>query len=904
MSFLERHAARLTLRDLQRTAAIGLGIALAAALMTSVVLFGIASGSTVTRRALATVPVDAQVVIAPGVDVASTSTTITSDPSVAAALPYEQVAFDSAALNKSGSATQTSTGALVGIDTQYPSSTGLFQVVQGSQVPGQITVGRDLATNLGAVPGDTIRFTLPGGSTTDLVVSGIVDTTRADLILGPTDEAHRSAGANPPTNVAVTDRQTLDAIAGLIPAGAVPAPPSGQQTTTGSPVASASVAIRRELHLRYDHAQLPGDPVAAQNWLDQLRRRLEVRGAGAFTVVDDASATLKPVAIDLLWGQVLFIFLALPGVLLALATSRFAADATAEATRRHIALLRARGATSRQLARVLLGSTAAVALAASVVGALVGAAVAWLRFGSDLGAVNPVGSTFGAIALSVLIVTALATLAAALPLRDQLRAELAFGRQEIQRERRPFWQRYYLDVVALVAAAAVFVLTGGTGIQPIFTTEGNPTVSLALTSFLAPFLLWIGATLLLLRVVAAVLRRGGRASRWLGRFMGPGGELAARSLQSRAAAATRTVVLLALTVSFASSLLVFDSTYRQQQRVDAELSLGADLKLTPSTPVTTSAVASVTGPGVSDATGFVDRVVYVGSEAQDLLAVDAATLPKVSPLADTFFDGVTAAKAMEALAAQPDAILVSSETAHDYSLVLGDTIMIRVPDAHGNLVTVPFRMAGIALEFPTAPKDAFLVANQAYVASQTGNATISFVLARAAGDVPGAAQAVGSRLGSGWTVTDLDTTTARLVNAITSVDLGALILLEVAFAVLIGAVGSGLFLLAELSTRRRELATIEAIGAEPAQLRNAIGAEVLVLGTAGVIVGLIVGGLVGATLLQALAGLFDPPAQYPSVPLIAIAGLIGAVCAGLLAALAIANRALRRMAVLSALRER
>ena len=34
-----------------------------------------------------------------------------------------------------------------------------------------------------------------------------------------------------------------------------------------------------------------------------------------------------------------------------------------------------------------------------------------------------------------------------------------------------------------------------------------------------------------------------------------------------------------------------------------------------------------------------------------------------------------------------------------------------MPDRNGKLVDVNFRMAGVALEFPTAPKDAFLVAN-------------------------------------------------------------------------------------------------------------------------------------------------------------------------------------------------
>jgi putative ABC transport system permease protein len=904
VTFLERHALRLTLRDLRRSLAVGLGIAIAAALMTCVLLFGIASGSTVTRRALAGVPVDAQVSLTPGADPATVAQAVGSDPAVTAVLPFELVAFDTAQLNRAGTATQTSSGALVAVDANYVSTTGLFGIVQGSQVPGQLTISRDLATNLGAVPGDTVRFTLPGGGTTDLVVSGIVDLTGADLLLGPVDAAHRSAGANPPTNVAVTDRATLDQIAARVPPNAVPAPPAGTQAVPGSPVVAPLAAVRRELHVRYDLSMLPGDPVAAQNWLDQVRRRIEVQGAGAFTVVDNAGAVLQPVAADLLWGQVLFVFLALPGVLLALAISRFAADATAEASRRHIALLRARGATRRQLARIMLGSSASIALAAAAVGSLAGAAVAWISFAARLAPADPVGATLGSMALSLILVTVLALVAAVFPLREQLRDEVTTSRQELQRARSPFWRRYYLDLIAIAAAIAIFVLTGGAGLHPVFNAEGNPTVTLAVTSFLAPFLLWVGATLLLLRFAGAVLSRSGRTSRWLSRVLGPGGELAAHSLQSRGPAAARTIVLLGLTVSFATSLLIFDATYRQQQRVDAELTLGADLKLTPVAAATPDAVATVIGPGVATATPFVDRIVYVGAEAQDLLAIDPATLPNVSPLANSFFDGTTAQQAMQALAAQPDAILVSSETAHDYSIVPGDKLMIRVPDANGNLVTVTFHMAGIALEFPTAPKDAFLVANLAYVRAQTGNDNISYVLARASADVLAAAGQVSSRLGQAWTVTDLETTSARLANAITSVDLGVLVLIELGFAVIIGAVGSALFLLAELATRRRELATIEAIGAEPSQLRRAIGGEVFVLGVAGVLVGLVVGAVVGATLLQILAGLFDPPAQAPTVPLLQVLGLIVAIAAGLVTAVLVAARAIARLAVLSALRER
>jgi len=905
---LLRHSIRLVAREPRRTLAALVGVTIASSLVMSVLLFGTASGATVTRRALADLPVDAQVVLTPTAGTSSALATISADPAVRTVSAFDLAHFDSASTNTAGTATQTSVGVLVGVDPSYTATTGLFPLSSGTVAPGAVAISRDLASNLGAVPGDSIAFTLPGGASLTLRVSGIVSLVGADLVLGPIDAAHRAAGANAPVNVALMSKADLESLVlPKIPTTATAADPStsGKGASGGpSPVFAADPAIRRELHVQLQHAQLPGDPVAAKTWLDTVRRRVEKQGAGNLQWVDDASASLEPIANDLVWGQILFIFLALPGIFLALALSRLAADATADATRRHAALLRARGASRRQLRNVFVVATILTAVVGSLLGVAIGAVIGLGLFGGELASAGLADALLHAGAISIVLVTFLATMASVLPLRTQLREEIAAGRQELQRNRAPLWQRLYLDIVALIAGVIVYFLAGGSGIHPVLNAEGNPTVTLALTSFVAPLLLWSGGTLLLLRLIGAFLRRSGRLTRTLGSVLGPGGELAGRSVTARAAAASRAIVVLALAVSFATSVLVFDATYRQQQIIDAQLTLGADIKAVPDAPATGATVAHLTGPGVAAATPFVDRVVYVGPEAQDLLAIDASTLAGVAPLADSFFQGSTAAGAIEALKARPDAILVSAETAKDYSIVPGDRIRIRVPDSNGILRMVDFTMAGIALEFPTAPKDAFLVANRSYVAAQTGNDSISFVLARADGDVGPASTALARRLGDTWHINDLGTTTARLANSITSVDLSALVLLDVAFAVTIAAVGVALFLLAGLAERRREFATLVAIGAEPRQVRASMLGETLFVGVAGIAAGLLTGALVGVTLLQILAGVFDPPADAPAMPWTLIGVTTGVVVLALSAALLVADRGLSRLSVVAALRER
>lgn len=904
---LLRHALRLVLREPRRSLAAVVGTVIASALITSVLLFGIASGATVTRRALADLPVDAQVVLAPGADPAAALAVVKADPAVTSAAPFDLAHFDSASADRAGTATQTSTGVIVGVDPGYVSATGLFTLSSGTLAPGRVAISRDLASNLGVVVGDSIAFKLPGGRSVTLAVSGVVSIAGADLVLGPLDLAHRAAGANPPVNVAVIGRSDLESLVlPAIPAGSSASDPATTQGQTGAgptPVAAPEPAVRREFHVRLDHTQLPGDPAAAQLWLDTVRRRIERQAAGAFHVVDDASTSLEPIAADLAWGQILFIFLALPGIVLALVLSRLAADATADTTRRHAALLRARGAGSRDLRIVFAGATIVTALIGSGVGAALGGLIGFAMFGQALLSGDAVPAVVRAAIVAAALATTLASVAALLSLRGQLREEIASGRQQIQRTRRPLWQRLFLDVIALLGAVAVYILVGG-GVRPVINTEGVSTVSLALTSFIAPLLLWSGGTLLLLRVIGGVLPRTGSLGRFMGRLLGPGGQLAGRSLAARSGTASRAIVVLGLAVSFATSVLIFDATYLRQQRVDAELTLGADVKAVPAAPTNAGAISRLAGPGIVAITPFVDRVVYVGPEAQDLLAIDPATLPAVSPLADGFFQGATADAAMVALRSQPDAILVSAETAKDYSIVPGDRIRIRVPDATGTLRTVDFHMVGIALEFPTAPKDAFLVANLSYLVAQTGDDRISFALARSGDNVGDAAANLTGRMGSAWLVSDLAATTARLANSITSVDLQGVVVIDLAFAILIAAIGTALFLLAGLAERRRELATLVAIGAEPGQLRRSLIGETMLVGLTGLLIGIITGGLVGLSLLQILAAIFDPPADFPVVPPGAILATVGCIAVALVGALAIADRGIARLDVVGALRER
>src|SRR5207237_9776869 len=99
--------------------------------------------------------------------------------------------------------------------------------------------------------------------------------------------------------------------------------------------------------------------------------------------------------------------------------------------------------------------------------------------------------------------------------------------------------------------------------------------------------------------------------------------------------------------------------------------------------------------------------------------------------------GGTARGLIGRLAAQPDSVLVSAETVRDFQLHPGDAITLRLQDGRTKAFRdIPFHYAGVAREFPTAPRDSFLVANADYVARATRDNSVGTFLIQTNGLAP------------------------------------------------------------------------------------------------------------------------------------------------------------------------
>jgi putative ABC transport system permease protein len=351
-----------------------------------------------------------------------------------------------------------------------------------------------------------------------------------------------------------------------------------------------------------------------------------------------------------------------------------------------------------------------------------------------------------------------------------------------------------------------------------------------------------------------------------------------------------------LTVSFAASTSVFNTTYGHQAALDARLTNGADVNVTESPGSTVgpdgagplSAVA-----GVGNVEPLQHRFAYVGADLQDLYGVRPATIGSVAGLQDAYFAGGTAGQLLGRLASAPDSILVSEETVRDFQLRPGDTVTLRLQDGRTKALTpVTFHYAGVVREFPTAPRDSFLVANADYVARMTGSDAVgAFLIDAGSGASPASVAArVRAALGPTVTVTDIATSRRIVGSSLTAVDLRGLTRVELGFALVLAAASAGLVLALGLAERRRLFAIAGALGATPRQLQGFVWAESGFVLVGGLVAGGVAGLALSELLVGVLGGVFDPPPASLAVPwaYLAVTAAVTVVAVGL------AGRAINR----------
>jgi putative ABC transport system permease protein len=363
-----------------------------------------------------------------------------------------------------------------------------------------------------------------------------------------------------------------------------------------------------------------------------------------------------------------------------------------------------------------------------------------------------------------------------------------------------------------------------------------------------------------------------------------------------------------LLLAFGVELGIFTATYDQQARVDAQLTLGADVTVSAAPDAVAKGgllqrVSNV--PGVAGVTGVDHSYAYVGPDLQDIFGIDPSTFTNGSSLRDSYFIGGTATQMLSRLRTTKDGVIVSKETITDYSLQLNDLLRLRVLDQRtGSFRIVPFHVVGVVQEFPSAPRDSFMVANLTYLRSVTHDPGPNVVFAKASGDPAALAQRVAAATASsGASVKDIVRQNVQTASSITSVDLRGISRIEETFALLLAAGAMALFVSVGLAERRHELATMAAVGASLRQAASFLWSEAALVLAAGVALAALLGWLLAVMLVAMLQHVFDPPPDHLAAPWPFLGALAGAAIAGGLVTAALAALAIRRLPLGAVLRE-
>src|SRR5947207_5191266 len=115
-------------------------------------------------------------------------------------------------------------------------------------------------------------------------------------------------------------------------------------------VNAASGTASTQIHVLLSH-DLPADPGAAFTQVIGRAKNLEATLAGGGLIGNNLAAQLDGARADAIYAQMLFLFLGLPGVVIAALLAGVIASSGRERRRREQALLRVRGASPKRIVR-------------------------------------------------------------------------------------------------------------------------------------------------------------------------------------------------------------------------------------------------------------------------------------------------------------------------------------------------------------------------------------------------------------------------------------------------------------------------------------------------------------------------------------------------------------------------
>jgi putative ABC transport system permease protein len=780
-----------------------------------------------------------------------------------------------------------------GYQERYPS----IRIAEGAFAPGSALLSAEASRALSATPGQTITLRLPSPrNPLSLPVSGVVDLSRAKPLFYSRKSNKLEDFLYVRNAVVVTPTMFEQRI---IPAFRV------ARATRGRLVKALPV---QEVDVLVDRLRLHSDPSSALVQTKSIARSINRIAPDQVYLIDNISNALQVARDDADVGKRMFLFLGLPGALLAGFLAAYAGSVLAATQRREQAILRVRGADRSRLDRMLVWRTAALAGLGSVLGSGLGFLTAVFALPPGTLWQVPAGDFVmsALIAIGVGIITT--GLGFYLPQRRSLSREVRQEHSELAIASAPAWRRSRLDFAFLAAAAVAegTAFAAGAFDPPTASVTEGQAVAFPSRLLPAPLIAWIGGVLFSARIIVAIMSRLPPPSPRFGRVVSATLE---RSVRRRSWSAAAGIICVGLVVALGMSLALFTATYDAAKSADSRFVVGSDLRVTPSVLSSRSHPPSYSSklevPGVSGVTPVVfkpENAVLIGANNQDradLTAIDPESFRRVAVLSDAFFVDRSADRAMAELRADPRGVLVDQEKADDLGISTGDRVQILLARGTRHQRLKTFRVIGLFMNFPGFPQHTSLVVNLHYYEAATGLRRADFFLARVSDQShAGLARAITAlRSGPGknepLNIESRETALDKDQSSLTALNVHGLSTLNWLYTLLTGAASLAIFVFGLMLQRHKEYATLRALGLGTLELGVLVCGEAALVALCGLGAGVLVGTAMGYLSVHILRALFilDPSVTFAAGGFATLAVVVtGATLASALGAAVILRR--------------
>ena len=803
-------------------------------------------------------------------------------PGVARAEPLSFVDLDPGSLSAGAKRLPEATR-VFGLDNRYLEQDPSIRIVEGSYEPDSGLLSAEAARALSIGPGGVVQIRVPGMSQPlSVLISGITDVSRAKSLFYSREGKRLEQFVYVRNSVIVAPEVFPKTI---IPAFQNVATAPGT-VLRSQPILEADVFMERE--------PLDADPGTALAQTKAVADGVNAVALGQDVLIDNISNALQVARDDARTAKRMFVFLGLPGALLAAILTAYAGGVLASALRREQAILRIRGANRRHLLRMHALRTLALAAVGSVLGVALGLVSSAAVLSADaLASASPVSLLASALlgAGAGFLATGVALYAAG---RRGITRQISDERAQLA-SRAPLWRLLGIDFLILAAAIGVEWYQrrhgGFEGVQG--SVYFGRAVSLQLHLVIVPIGIWLGGVLVLGRIVERGFAFLPLPLRH--RFGRPLRGLLTRSIRRRSWAAATAVIMVGLIVALGTSVASFSASYNQAKARDARFVVGSDVRVTPS-PISAldhppQYAEQLKVPGIQTATPVVYGLNNAllesenNEDAGNMAAIDPAAFGQVAPLIDTDFLGTTAANAMDALQRQPGGVLLTEDLADTLDVDVGDSVQVLFARGTQDQKLSELTVIGLYQRLPGFPEGVDVLVNIQRQMQLIPSTNTTFFLAQTTDPSDATLDRVVAGLQEGPGSADalqIDTRATALdkdQSSLAALNIRGLLTLDSAYALAMAATAITIFVFGLLLQRRREYVMLRAQGMRIGKIRSLLVTEssgVVVIGAA---VGVLVGAVMAYFLVTVLRPLFvlRPEVVLPRVDIAVLAALVLAV---------------------------